>query len=302
MRIVIGFLVFVASFGALGTSQAGGQSSSTEAHKVSPFTRHYREGEKISYQMTATNKDWLRTSSYEAQADGAVREDAAGHFYEEYQWSGVIWNGRTAQIPADFRQILSLDPGSRPQLPDLQHGGTALVGPTLDLFTFYTDLGMALRNPGLKAAGDHVYVKWGGPNSWAAGEGLILGEDSIDFDLTVQSVDHRKETATLLVRHVPPPDPKIHFPAEWMHTPVADTPNNWVEVGKNAAGGYRASIGKETFDDLIVVSLTDGRILSASMDNPVQVLERQCSDATLTVCGEPIRYEIRRKIEVTGTD
>lgn len=302
MNVLIAVLVFVASLGGFAANQNAGQSSSTESHKVSPFIRHYREGEKISYHMTATNKDRLKTRSYEAQADGVVKKDAAGHFYEEYRWSGVVWDGRAAQVPTDFRQILSLDPGSRPQLPDLQHGGTALVGPTLDLFTFYTDLKMALRNPGLKAAGDHAYVKWGGPNSWAAGEGLILGEDSIDFDLTVLSVDHEKGTATLLVRHVPPPETKIHFPAAWMRTRIADTPNNWIEVGKNAAGGYRASIGKETFDDLIVVSLTDGRILSASMDNPVEVLERQCRNAALTVCGEPIRYEIRRKIEIAGTN
>lgn len=82
--------------------------------------------------------------------------------------------------------------------------------------------------------------------------------------------------------------------------PVADTANNWVEAGKNAAGKYIASIGKETFDDVIVVRLADGRILSANMDNPVQVLERQCSDAALTACGRPIRYEIRRKIQITA--
>lgn len=302
MKIVIAVLVFLAGVGVFGASQSGEQSSSTESHKVSPFSRQYREGGKISYHMKATNKDRLKTSSYEAQADGVMKKDAAGHFYEEYQWSGVIWDGRAAKVPADFRQILSLDPGSRPQLPDLQHGGPDLVGPTLDLFTFYTDLGMALRNPGLKNPGDHVYVKLGGPNSWAAGEGLILGEDSIDFDLTVQSMDHEKRTATLLVQHVPPPNPQIHLPAAWMHAPVADAPNNWVEVGKNASGGYRASIGKETFDDVIVISLADGRILTASMDNPVQVLERQCSDAALTACGEPIRYEIRRKIEITSVN
>ena len=298
MKAMLAFLFFLAGLGAFGASHAAGQSGSSESHKASPFSRQYREGEKISYHMTATNKDRRKTSSYEAQADGVVKKDAAGHFYEEYQWSGVIWDGRVAKVPADFRQILSLDPGSRPELPDLQHGGPDLVGPALDLFTFYTDLGMALRNPGLKNPGDHAYVKLGGPNSWAAGEGLILGEDSIDFDLAVQSLDHEIGTATLLVRHVPPPDPKIHLPAEWMHMPVGDAPNNWVEVGKNASGEYRASIGKETFDDVIVISLADGRILSAGMDNPVEVLERECSDAALTVCGKPIRYEIRRKIEI----
>jgi hypothetical protein len=83
-----------------------------------------------------------------------------------------------------------------------------------------------------------------------------------------------------------------------MHVPVADTPNNWAEVGKSKDGKYVASVGKETFDVVIETSLTDGRILSATMDNPVEVLERECSDAALTSCGEPIRYQIRRLIEI----
>ncbi|HKF52685.1 MAG TPA: hypothetical protein VKB26_10250 [Candidatus Acidoferrales bacterium] len=298
MKAIAAVLAFFAGLGALGAYHANSRNSSTGTPNVNPFSRQYREGEKISYHMKATNKDRLKTMSYEAQADGVVKKDAAGHFYEEYQWSGVVWDGRTAQIPADFRQILSLDLKSRPQLPDLQHAGSALVGPTLDLFSFYSDLIIALQQPGLKNAGDHTYVKLGGPNSWAAGEGLILGEDSIDFDLTVQSIDRSAGVATLLVRHVPPPQPQIHTPAAWMQTPVVDEPNNWVEVGRNQAGKYVASIGKETFDDVIRVSLADGHVLSATMDNPVEVSERECEDAALTVCGAPIRYQIRRQIAI----
>lgn len=287
-----------AGLGAFGAYNVGGQSTSTESQGANLFGRHYQEGEKLSYHMKATHKDRLRTVSYEAEADGVVEKDAAGHFYEEYQWSGVIWDGRSATVAPDFRQILSLDPGSRRQLPDLRRAGTALVGPTLDLFTFYADLGMAVQQIGLKNVGDHAYVKHGGPNSWAAGEGLILGEDAIDFDLTVQSVDRNANVATLLVRHVPPSQPQIHMPVAWMHTPVADTPNNWVEVGRNKDGKYVASIGKETFDDVIRISLIDGHVLSATMDNPVEVSERECDDAALTVCGAPIRYQIRRHIAI----
>lgn len=291
MKIIAAVCVLLAALGAYRTDGPGTSESNL-------FSRHYQEGEKLSYRMKATNKDRLKTMSYEAQADGVVKKDAAGHFYEEYQWSGVAWNGQTSPVAPDFRQILSLDPGSRPQIPDLQHAGAALVGPTLDLFTFYTDLILALHQSSLNVAGDHAYVKLGGPNSWAAGEGLILGEDSIDFDLTVQGVDRNANTATLLVRHVPPADPKIHMPAAWMHTPVVDTPNNWVEVGKTQTGKYVARIGKETFDDLIQLSLIDGRVLSATMDNPVEVSERECDDAALTVCGAPTRYEIRRQIAI----
>lgn len=297
MKTIGAILVFLAGIGALGTYRAGRQTK-TDSHGANLFSRKYREGERISYHMKATNKDRLKTMSYEAQADGVVKKDAAGHFYEEYQWSGVVWNDQAAQVAPDFRQILSLDPGSRPQLPDLQHAGSVLVGPTLDLFTFYSDLIIALLHPGLNRPGDHIYVKVGGPNSWAAGEGLILGEDSIDFDLILQSVDRSANVAVLLVRHVPPPQPQIHMPATWMRTPVVDTPNNWVEVGRTQAGEYVARIGKETFGDVIRVSLTDGHVLSATMDNPVEVSERECTDKALTSCREPIRYEILRKIEI----
>lgn len=207
MKRTAAMLAFLAGLGCLGAYRACGQNSATESRRANLFTRHYQERERLSYHMKATNKDRLKTMSYEAEADGVVKKDTAGHYYEEYRWSQVIWDGQAAPVAPDFRQILSLDPGSRPQLPDLQHAGSALVGPTLDLFTFYTDLMMALDRPSLNAAGDHVYVKLGGPNSWAAGEGLILGEDSIDFDLTLKSVDPSANIATLLVRHLPPPQP-----------------------------------------------------------------------------------------------
>lgn len=297
MKTITAIFVFLVAFGTLGAYH-GQQNVSTESRGMNLFSRTYRDGEKISYHMKATNKDRLKTVSYEAQADGVVKKDAAGHFYEEYQWSGVVWDGQAAPVAPDFRQILSLDPGSRPQLPNLQHAGSGLVGPTLDLFTFYTDLMIALHQPSLNAAGDHAYVKLGGPNSWAAGEGLILGEDSIDFDLTMQSVDRSVNIATLLVRHVPPPQPKIHMPAAWMQTPIAGAPNNWVEVGKTRTEKYVARIGMETFDDVIRISLADGHVLSATMDNPVEVSERECNDAALTVCGAPIRYQIRRQISI----
>jgi hypothetical protein len=298
MKTTAAILALLAGLGTLGAHRADRQSSPAESQGMDLFSRHYVEGEKLSYHMKATNKDRLKTMRYEAQADGVVKKDAAGHYYEEYQWSGVVWNGQAAQVPPDFRQILSLDPGSRPQVPDLQHAGSALAGPTLDLFTFYVDLIMALRHPGLNRAGDHIYVKFGRPSSWAAGQNQILGESSIDFDLTLQDVDRSKNIATLLVRHVPPAQSQVELPAAWMHTPVVDTPNNWVSVRKGSNGKYVAAVGNETFDDVIQISLTDGRVLSATMGNLVEVLERVCDDAALTACGAPTRYPIRRRITI----
>jgi hypothetical protein len=83
-----------------------------------------------------------------------------------------------------------------------------------------------------------------------------------------------------------------------MQAPVADTANNWVEVTKTKDGKFEAGVGKETFDVTLNVSTADGRILSASMDNPVVTSSRVCEDAALTKCGVAQPHTIHRHIEI----
>jgi hypothetical protein len=49
----------------------------------------------------------------------------------------------------------------------------------------------------------------------------------------------------------------------------------------------------------IKVSTADGKILSATMDNPVKTIERTCEDAALTKCGDAKPHDILRKIDIT---
>jgi hypothetical protein len=81
-----------------------------------------------------------------------------------------------------------------------------------------------------------------------------------------------------------------------MTTPVGASKNNWVQVEKGSDGKYIAGVGQETFDVKIKLALATGQILSATMDNPVEVTERACNDAALTDCGNPQHYTIRRQI------
>jgi hypothetical protein len=76
-----------------------------------------------------------------------------------------------------------------------------------------------------------------------------------------------------------------------MRAPVADTPNNWVPTSK-PSDGYAAAIGKELFDVQIRVSLVNGKIVSATIDNPVEVLERDCADEALPACGDPMAIRL----------
>jgi hypothetical protein len=278
-------------------------AAQTPAPSPSILTRHYQEGEKLTYHMKATNKDRLTTTAYEADAVGVVKKNAAGHFVEEYAWTSFVVNGKPvamSPVMKDFRQNLSLDPGVPSGVPNLSQV-VQLVGPITDMLTFYADLWLSTKLNKFAKSGDHFYfdAMANKPNSWADGAYTIIGEDVIAFDITLSELDTANNIATLEVRHVPPPNPQIKLPADWMHAPVADTPNNWVELQKSDDGKYSGQVGKETFDAIIKISLIDGKILSATLDNPVEVIERDCSDLALTKCGEPMRYQIRRQVEIT---
>jgi hypothetical protein len=164
--------------------------------------------------------------------------------------------------------------------------------------TFYADVWLAIQQPSLREVGDRVHVNHATANSWADGKRVVLGEDSIDFEIVLGEASTARGTRRLFVRHVPPREPQITLPAEWMRTAVADTPNNWVQVVRLLEDRYVAAVGKETFDAQIELSLENGRIVSATLDNPVEVSERECSDEALTQCGDAVRYQILRQIQV----
>ena len=268
------------------------------------FARRYQDGESLHYLMKTSNSGRTTTLSYTITADVTVKKDADGRFFEEIAWRDMAVDGAPFVLPASsqaFRQLLTLDPNPKyAQIPDLSKVHPILIGPITDLLTFYADMLVAHRG-NLAKTGDHFRFAHGTPASWADGQRIILGEDSIDFDVTLTGLDRAAGTATLLVRHVPSTPPQIKVPAEWMRAPVADTPNNWVQVEHTAANKFTAGIGQETFDVTITLSLADGRVLAATLENPVQVLERECDDAALAHCGTPARYEIRRRVEIAAT-
>jgi hypothetical protein len=250
------------------------------------------------YLMTASNSERGHTIRYQAKATGEMLHDSGGHPFELFAWSDLIVDGRPIDLPQtarDFKEPLSLDPAFKAPFPDLSKVSLNLIGPITDLMTFYVDARLAM---GMKLTKDspHAYFKFGRPSSWADGQHVILGKDSIDFDVTLKSLDD--QSVTIEVRHVPPKDSPLDLPADWMKDPVGDTANNWVEVVKNADGKYRAGVGKEIFDVQLVISLSSGRIVSATQDNTVDVVERICSDDKLSDPGPPNRYQVVRHIEI----
>jgi len=278
-----------------GAATLAGQVA-TQGHD--PLQRQYHEGEALVYRMTAVNGAW----HYAIQADGVVKKDATGAYYEEYRWSNMQSGGQPMQLSAEtaaFRQRLSLDPNQNPSGPDLTKVDPRMIGPITDFMTFYVDYWLANKVGQLKKVGDHFYFRNPMPaSSWADGTHVLIGESAIDFDMTLKTVDAAAGTAVLVVKHVPPEKSAVKLPAAWMQTPVGDLPNNWVGVQKEQDGRYTASVGEENVNVEIKVSLADGKILSATMDNPVKTIERTCEDLALTKCGEAKPHDILRKVEI----
>jgi hypothetical protein len=250
--------------------------------------------------MHGVNRDRV----YDATATGVVRQSADGAFYEDLGWTSLVVDGKTVTLSPDqlaFRQQLSIDLRFQAPFPDLRTAHPRMIGPILDLMTFYADLKLAVQRSELVRAGDHAHVAYGKPSSWAnPTTGVILGEDSIDFDLTLTNIDAPSHSATLLVKHVPPTVLSVSLPATWMQPPVIGSfPNNWVQVAKARDAGYVGAVGHESFDVELTVELGTGKLIAAKMVNPVDVLERECADAALSSCKEPSRYQIMRRIELT---
>ncbi len=286
---------------AQAVAPSGRAAQSKQALSGMPpiLERRYQDREKIAYTISGINHSRSNTTEYEARVEADVRKDPSGIFVEEFAWTDLELNDEQVHLShasRAFKDPLSLAPGFRLSVPDLSRVDPRLIGPITDLLTFYADAKIAMSQKGLMREGDRVRVPYGTPSSWADGTHIVIGQDSIDFDITLQSIDRTEQIATLVVRHVPPAQPQIKLPVSWMSAPVGIASNNWVQVEKLPDGMYVAAVGQETFNVKIKIALATGRIVLATMDNPVEVLERNCNDAALADCRAPVRYSIRRQI------
>lgn len=270
----------------------------TPGPQPNPLERHYRQGEVLVYEMKTANEG----SHYRIRAEGVVGPDVSGALAESFAWTNMEFEGSAVALRAGmetFRQPLTLAPEHPPMMPDLTKVDPRLIGPITDMMTFYVDLWLANKLNRLHKSGDHFYFHSPMPaSSWADGSRVLLDESAIDFDFTLKEVDESTHTAILEVKHVPPAKSAIHTKADWMKKPVDSLPNNWVTVSKTASG-YEAGVGQETFDVLLTISMTDGKILHATMYNLVHTVMRTCEDEALTKCSMPQPHDILRQVEIT---
>lgn len=264
------------------------------------LARRYVDGDTLRYKIAASHAGPNGIKRYAAIAESVVGRDSANHSVEAVNWTSLTLNDSTVALAVRTSRALqqvSLDTAVMPAIPKLQSADPGLVGPMLDLMTFYVDLQLAAKQQNLTGAGDRRYVPVNVPASWSDGKRVLVGEDAVDFDIMIEKINRSTGEAVVRVRHVPPPSPSIHVRARWMTDSSGLPHRNWMEVTK-VRDRYVASIGAESFDVSLVVNLTDGRILSATMFNPIDIVERTCGDVVLEQCGPERRYRIVRTVDM----
>ena len=140
LRFLLKMLKFLCVLITIGAIAAG----QDVAIRSSPLLRHYTDGQKLTYRMRGINENW----HYEIQADGIVKKDSEGTYFEEYGWSHFISDGQAVTLsPASlrFRQQLTLDPNQKPGLPNLAQVDPRLIGPITDFLPFYVDVSLSVR-------------------------------------------------------------------------------------------------------------------------------------------------------------
>ena len=265
------------------------------APNPNPLAPQYKAGDVLRYEMKGDNEGW----QYTIQATDTVKQDASGMLYEEIGWSGLQSNAPMVLSPASlaFRQTVSRDlTGKYLTAPDLSKVQPLLIGPITDTLTIYSDLLLA-RTRKLGPEHPHAIFEHPSPNSWADGQHFVVAQDAVDFDLTFIGMDAAQGTETVLVRHVPPLHPGIQLAAAWMREPVANAPNNWVQVSHDGAG-YLAEVGMETFDVRLVLDTQTGELLSAHISNPTTAIRRHCDDVELERCAPPTPETIKRVVDL----
>ena len=244
--------------------------------------------------MNGNNDGW----KYELHIDLAVARDEAGLPYEDLVWSRMHTN--TVADPSlaalSFEQKLSLDgPAKYLAIPDLKSVQPPLVGPITDMLTFYSDVFLAHQL--MRHSQGHAFFAYGKPKSWADGHRVLLGQDSLDYDVTLKDEQEDTHSAVLVVRHVPPRVPQIALPAPWMQAIAGSPANNWVQV-THTDEGYLAQVGRETFEVHLTLDTEDGKILSSTLENPLEASQRLCQDASLSICGPETPFYTKREVSL----
>ena len=263
------------------------------------YARDYSPEESWAYELTTSV--W-HDAAFEKREVGVseheVLADATGEL--------VGWTALTVEAPegtftdeSEAAQSvspyeMSLQVGIDLELPDLVV--PEMTGMITDLFTYYVAVSSSLGVTEVHESGDVYTQDEPVVGDWSDDLGTPVGQDCILPSIELVELDEDEGLARFETRFEVPDAPDC---LDWVHeswsTPVVDGQENNFQQVVDVDGDRFAMYGVEWFTIQSDVDASDGRILSATMDNRLDLQLLGMCDEDWQSCGYDGQLVIERQ-------
>jgi len=268
----------------------------------SDLTRKYNIGEVYRYRMTTNvihNDKWQSTIVAVCELKVMAGSDKIP--YEEVKWISkkVITAKDTTEYPEEIKNTspyrISLHPNGRLDLPPIQVAG--MTGEITDFNTFYVAISPRLGIGQLHKQFDSFTKPENVKGNFANGKDILKGEDCLEASSILQRIT--KEEAIIQSDFMPPATQCLQYFTAEMTKPVAgETINNFQMVRASANNKVNLFYGKEKFNINSTISLKDGKLRSALMNNTLFLQLKLNCNSDYTDCQHTMPFTIDRKIRL----
>jgi hypothetical protein len=268
------------------------------------FGRKYRAGETYRYKLASEQfYGGVWTATTVAICELRVVRDINGIYHDMVRWISMQQMRPKDTLTETHHAVkvipysISLDPRGRLEIPKIKEA--SMTGPITDFNTFLVAVSPQLGATKLSAPGEIQINPQPVTGNFANGTTIIKGLDCLKTSVQLDEIN--PDNVVITTYFLPPPQPCLSYLLPEMNTPVVkDTLNNFqmvVPVGKDR---FNIQYGREYFVIRSVVRKSDGKIISATMNNVLTLkLKYNCTGEYKDCKGEfPSNIERKLTLEL----
>lgn len=262
--------------------------------------RTYKKGTVLNYRLTSESYQNNKFSGKSiAMAKTEVVQDS-GKLYEEISWQSKTSYGEKdttnrdgiAQSIRPYR--ISLLPDGNVPLPKLDNA--IMVGEITDLNTFFVAISPKLNMHKLSRKAPVFVNEKTVEGNFAEGTSILKGSDCIQ---TTQKLIKRKRKYTIVETSFLPPEQSCLTPLiDTIAAKTFEFPNNFQMVQKAGPGTVNLLWGNESFVVTCKIDNRDGKILSATMTNELNLRMRVNASPELKNYAVEMPFRITRNLKL----
>ncbi|MFN8290228.1 MAG: hypothetical protein U0U70_08230 [Chitinophagaceae bacterium] len=260
--------------------------------------RQYREGSVLEYRLTSES---FQNATFSGKSVAFAKMEVvsdSGQLAEEISWRAkTTYSGSdTTDLTPAARRVkpyrISLLPEGSVPLPTLDN--PVMVGEITDLNTFFVAISPKLNMHKLSRR-QPVYVNEKTlEGNFAEGISILRGSDCIQTSQRL--VKHKKRYTVIQTDFMPPASRCITPLTDTIAQKTFDHPNNFQMLQKTAGGSLNLLWGTESFTVTCRIDNRDGKIISATMTNELNLRLRVNISPDLSSYAVEIPFKIKRNL------